>query len=152
YCARISAAVAALSVHDVAAAARQLKNAPEELRDWEWRHLSSRLDDSSDVVRLRPGDPAFPLLGPEGVALGAFARPGLYFRDESGREFPERPFPRLAYWVAGRAGPATEWLFADWENARLVRLRDETGSVVCTIKPREGQPSMPALSPDRTRV
>jgi hypothetical protein len=43
YRARIAAAVAALSVHDVADAARQLKAAPEELRDWEWRHLQSRL-------------------------------------------------------------------------------------------------------------
>src|SRR5262249_44504920 len=38
YRARIAAAVAALSLHDVADAARQLEEAPEELRDWEWRH------------------------------------------------------------------------------------------------------------------
>src|SRR5262249_3858221 len=50
YRARIAAAVAALSAHDVADAARQLKEAPEELRDWEWRHLHSRLDDSSAVL------------------------------------------------------------------------------------------------------
>src|SRR5262249_47325649 len=42
--ARAAAAVAALSVHDVADAARQLKEAPQELRDWEWQHLQSRLD------------------------------------------------------------------------------------------------------------
>jgi hypothetical protein len=50
YRARIAAAVAALSAHDVADAARQLEEAPEELRDWEWRHLHSRLDDSSAMV------------------------------------------------------------------------------------------------------
>jgi WD40 repeat protein/predicted Ser/Thr protein kinase len=152
YRARIAAAVAGLQNHDVADAAHQLDDAPEALRGWEWRHLSSRLDDSADVMRFRPRDPAFLVWGPEGLRVGTFTSTGLCFRDESGREFPERPFPRLANWVAVRAGPATQWLFTDWENVRLVRLRDETGRVVCTIKPRKGEPSMPALSPDRTRA
>jgi WD40 repeat protein len=152
YRARLAAAVAALQNHDVADAARQLDDAPEALRGWEWWHLSSRLDDSSDVVRFRPGDPAILLWGPEGLRVGIFTSTGLRFRDESGRAFPERPFPRFANWVSVRAGPATEWLFADWENPRLVRLRDETGRVVCMIKPREGIVAQVALSPDRTRV
>jgi WD40 repeat protein len=152
YRARLAAAVAALSNHDVADAARQLAAAPKALRGWEWQHLSSRLDDSSDVVRFRTGDPAFLLSGPEGVRVGTFTRTGLRFRDESGREFSERPFPRFANWVFVRAGPATEWSFADWENPHLVRLRDETGRVMCTIKPREGQVARLALSPDRTRL
>ncbi len=153
YRARIAAAVAALQNHDVADAARQLDNAPEALRGWEWRHLSSRLDDSSAVLRFRPGEPVFLLRGPEGLRVGTFTSTGLRFRDESGREFPERPFPRFANGVFVRAGPAAEWSFADWENPRLVRLRDETGRVVCTIKPREGQAArLLALSPDRTRV
>jgi hypothetical protein len=66
----IAAAVAALQNHDVADAARQLDDAPEALRGWEWRHLSSRLDDSSAVVRLRPGDPAVLFSGPEGLRVG----------------------------------------------------------------------------------
>src|SRR5262245_18366825 len=49
YRARLAAAAAALSHHDVAAAARQFKAAPEEWRGWEWGHLHARLDDS-DVV------------------------------------------------------------------------------------------------------
>jgi WD40 repeat protein len=52
YRARISAAVAALSAHDVVDAARQLDAAPEELRGWEWQHLHSRLDDSSAVLAV----------------------------------------------------------------------------------------------------
>ena len=55
YRARMAAAAAALSAHDVADAARQLDAAPEDLRGWEWRHLSSRLDDSSEVIRLPAG-------------------------------------------------------------------------------------------------
>jgi tRNA A-37 threonylcarbamoyl transferase component Bud32 len=50
YRARIAAAGAALQNHDVADAARQLEATPEDLRGWEWRHLYSRLDDSSAVL------------------------------------------------------------------------------------------------------
>jgi WD40 repeat protein/predicted Ser/Thr protein kinase len=152
YRARLAAAVAALSNHDVADAARQLDAAPKALRGWEWRHLSSRLDDSFDLVQFRPADPAFLLWGPEGLRVGTFTSTGLRFRDESGREFPERPFPRFANWLSIPTGPATEWLFADWEDPRLVRLRDETGRVVCTIKLRIGEAGLLAVSPDRTRV
>jgi WD40 repeat protein len=152
YRARIAAAVAALSNNDVADAARQLDAAPKALRGWEWRHLSSRLDDSFDVVRFRPSDPAFLFSDPEGLRVGTFTGTGLRFRDESGRAFPQRPFPRFANRAFNRAAPGTEWLYADWENIRLVRLRDETGRLVCTIKAREGGVSQLALSPDRTRV
>jgi WD40 repeat protein/predicted Ser/Thr protein kinase len=152
YRARLAAAVAALSNNDVADAARQLDAAPRALRGWEWRHLSSRLDDSSEVVRLRPADPAFLLWGPEGLRIGTFTRTGLRFRDESGKEFPERPFPRYTGWTSIRAAPATEWVYADWENNRLVRLRDETGRVIGTIKHREAEVGRVALSPDRTRL
>ena len=52
YRARLSAATAAISAHDVADAADQLEAAPADLRDWEWRHLQSRLDDSTAVIPL----------------------------------------------------------------------------------------------------
>ncbi len=56
YRARIAAAVAALSHHDVADAARQLDAAPEALRGWEWRHLRTRLDDSTTVFPAAAGE------------------------------------------------------------------------------------------------
>jgi hypothetical protein len=49
----LAAAGAALQNHDVADAARQLAEAPEELQDWEWKHLHGRLDDSSVVFAPR---------------------------------------------------------------------------------------------------
>ncbi|HKB39844.1 MAG TPA: protein kinase, partial [Gemmataceae bacterium] len=57
YRASLAAATAALENHDVADAARHLKSAPEDLRGWEWRHLRSRLDDSSSVVPLPASRP-----------------------------------------------------------------------------------------------
>ncbi len=65
YRARMAAAVAALSAHDVADAARQLDAAPEELRDWEWRHLRSRLDDSAAVIPVPAGFVGFMLDSPD---------------------------------------------------------------------------------------
>jgi WD40 repeat protein/tRNA A-37 threonylcarbamoyl transferase component Bud32 len=152
YRARLAAAVAALSNHDVADAARQLDAAPEALRGWEWRHLSSRLDDSATVVRLRPGEPALLFSDPDGLRVGTITGTGLRYQDESGGAFPERPFPSLANKWLALAGPATGWLLAETEGVRLVRLRDQTGRVLCTIKLRKGDANGLALSPDRTRV
>src|SRR6516225_2017579 len=106
YRARIAAAVAALQNHDVADAARHLDAAPKALRGWAWRHLSSRLDDSSDLVRFRPGELALLLSSPEGLRVGTFTGTGLRFRDENGRLFNLSPIPRLANTSFALAGPA----------------------------------------------
>src|SRR5262249_13960684 len=65
YRARIAAATAALQNHDVAIAARQLTEAPQALRDWEWRHLHSRLDDSIAVMPAPRGGVLFLLRRPD---------------------------------------------------------------------------------------
>ena len=75
YRARIAAAVAALSHHDVADAARQLDAAPEALRDWEWRHLRTRLDDSTAVIPARAGEALFLVRDPKGIRIAALRRP-----------------------------------------------------------------------------
>src|SRR5262249_26882741 len=72
YRARLAAATAALSAHDVADAARHLDAAPEELRGWEWRHLYARLDDSSEVIPLPEGKTAFLLGAPGRLRVAAF--------------------------------------------------------------------------------
>src|SRR5262249_19298685 len=73
YRARLAAATAALSHHDVADAARQLEAAPQELRGWEWRHLHARLDDRAAVL------PAGQLLrrGPSGFHVVVFTPDAL---------------------------------------------------------------------------
>ena len=71
YRARIAAAVAALSHHDVADAARQLDAAPEALRDWEWRHLRTRLDDSTTVFPAAAGESQFLIRDPKGIRIAA---------------------------------------------------------------------------------
>jgi eukaryotic-like serine/threonine-protein kinase len=152
YQARLAAAVAALSGNDVADAARHLERAPEELRGWEWRHLHSRLDDSSKVVRLHPGAPALLLPGPKGLQVGTFTETGLRFTDESGNESPERPFRRFADQLRSIAATDDGWLLAAMEGPSHLTLRDETGRVLHKIEPPGGRIIQLALSLDRRRL
>ncbi len=153
YQARLAAAVAALSSNDVADADRNLEQAPEELRGWEWRHLRSRLDDSTALVRLRLGDPALLLPGPDGLRVGVFTDTGLRFVDEGGNESRERPFRSFANQRFCIAPAADRWLVAGSEtSSSSVTLRDETGRELRTITPRGGDIVGVALSSDRTRL
>jgi WD40 repeat protein len=153
YQARLAAAIAALSGNDVADAARHLERAPEEFRGWEWRHLHSRLDDSSAVIHLHPGTPALLLPGPDGLRVGAFTDTGLRFTDESGNESPEHPFPQGVQMLS--IAPAADgWLLAARGNERPpnLTLRDESGRVRHKIEPPGGRIIRLALSRDRTRL
>jgi hypothetical protein len=55
YLAVITASANALQVDDAVGARRTLEAAPEEFRNWEWRHFHSRLDLARDVLRLFEG-------------------------------------------------------------------------------------------------
>ena len=74
YRARIAAAVAALSHHDVVDAARQLEAAPEAFRDWEWLHLHTRLDDSTTTLPTNPGEYQYLIRDPKGIRIAALTR------------------------------------------------------------------------------
>ena len=74
YRARIAAAVAAISRHDVADADRQLQAAPEALRDWEWQHLHARLDDSIAVFPANAGESQFLIDDPKGIRIARLTR------------------------------------------------------------------------------
>ena len=74
YRARVAAALAALQGHDVVAAAYELDGAPPSLRDWEWQHLRSRLDDSFALFQAPPGGDLFAISGPDGLRLVSAGR------------------------------------------------------------------------------
>ncbi len=93
YRARIAAAVAALSHHDVADAARQLDEAPEALRGWEWRHLRIRLDDSTAVIPAKPGEALFMVRDAQGIRIAALARTSLRVIDLENHELLTRSLP-----------------------------------------------------------
>jgi len=84
YRARLSAAAAAISAHDVEDAAHQLNAAPEDLRDWEWRHLHSRLDDSTSVIPLLTGGIGLLVPGRDRLRVGIVIEDGLRLTDLDG--------------------------------------------------------------------
>jgi WD40 repeat protein/predicted Ser/Thr protein kinase len=126
YLARLAAAAAALSHHDVADAARQLEAAPKELRGWEWRHLHARLDDSAAVLLagqvLRRGH--------SGFRLAVFTPDAVVVTDEEGRRIsstPRRDIPGGQ--TVMHSADDTTWLAAQilLQPGRPVGLLESTG-------------------------
>jgi WD40 repeat protein len=130
YRARIAAAVAALGVHDVADSARQLDAAPEELRDWEWRHLQSRLDDSTSVIRVPAEGAGFLLTDRDRLRVGAFTDAGLRLTDLEGGE-PRIVPVRSQYLTATQTRRGLR--ITAWVGNKAFDLLDETGQVLCHV-------------------
>jgi WD40 repeat protein/predicted Ser/Thr protein kinase len=156
YRARVAAATAALSAHDVADAARQLDAAPEKLRGWEWQHLHARLDDSSAVfgVSDQPAITSFRADGP--LRMAELAPGGVRVTDlESGA----RKTVPLGPEHVGNGG-----LLAVAQTRRGLRLAagvgksafdllDETGRRHCRVElPETTELGDVAVSPDATRL
>jgi WD40 repeat protein len=80
YRANVAAAGAALVVPDAPAARRHLDEAPADLRDWEWQHLSARVDTTEAACRTAPwprgvaGNDARIAFGPDRSPLAASVR------------------------------------------------------------------------------
>src|SRR5262249_11936754 len=92
YRARIAAAAAALSHHDVTDADSQLDAAPEALRGWEWRHLHARLDDSTSVIPVAAGGAQFLIGDPKGIRIASSTPASLRLTDVEGNELLDRSF------------------------------------------------------------
>jgi WD40 repeat protein len=151
YRARLAAAVAALQSHDVADAARHLAEAPRDLRDWEWRHLRSRLDDSSADFAAPLG--ASFLTSGKGLHLAILAGQRVRLLDEQGRAERTVSFPGQngAVWAVV-CTPGGLLLLDQVANVRA-RLRDETGKVLLSVQAPAGATlSKLSLSPNLKRL
>jgi WD40 repeat protein/tRNA A-37 threonylcarbamoyl transferase component Bud32 len=156
YRARIAAAVAALSGHDVADAARQLDAAPEELRGWEWRHLHSRLDDSFSVITV-PDKTAISSFGAAGPLRIAESAPGgvrvTDLETGAGKTVPLGPEHvengrRLAV-AQTRRGLQ---LVAEVGKSAF-DLLDDAGRCLCRVEmPQADYLGLVVVSPDATRL
>ena len=118
----------------MADAARQLDAAPEDLRGWEWRHLRSRLDDSSAVVPLPAGGVGFLLAAPDRLRVGALTSAGLRLTDLEGGEPRTLPIgPERGHRVTAtqtRRGLRV----AAWVGTATFDLLDEAGQVLCRVE------------------
>jgi WD40 repeat protein len=153
YRARMAAAVAALATHDVADAARQLDGAPEELRDWEWRHLHSRLDDSSDVIHLPAGEVGFLLAAPDRLRVGTLTSAGLRLTTLKGSERKAVPLGpesrRFVYATQTHRGLRV----ATWVGNTTFDLLNKAGKFLCRVQiPEAKGPADVIVSPDGTRL
>jgi WD40 repeat protein/serine/threonine protein kinase len=153
YRSRLAAAGAALQNHDVVDAAGQLEEAPDELRGWEWRHLHSRLDDSSSVIPLPTGAVGLLLAAPDRLRVGVWTSAGLRLRDLEGGE--PRTLP-----LGTERGPYV-CVKQTRRGLRIVRsvgnktleMLDETGRVLCrAIRPQHNGLRLVTVSPDGTRL
>jgi WD40 repeat protein len=69
YRAAVAAAAAALELHNLDAARAFLEAAPEEHRNWEWRHVAAQLDNAQTLFRPAAGPVASFALAPAGDRL-----------------------------------------------------------------------------------
>jgi WD40 repeat protein len=143
YRARLAAAAAALQVHDVADAQRQLEVAPADLRGWEWWHLRTRLDDSSAVIALPERRFPFLIGAPDRLRVGAFTPAGLHLTDVVGGEHETLPIGT----ERGRQFTATQTRrglrVAVSISNTSADLLDEAGQVLCRV----GMPDVEELGP-----
>jgi WD40 repeat protein len=152
YRARLAAASAALQNHDVADAARQLDAAPKELRGWEWRHVHSRLDDSSSMIALPAGATGILLPSQDRIRVGILTESGLSLTDLEGGEPRTVPFrnPRARN-IATQTRIGLR--VAAWVDSRTFHLLDEAGRRICRVDvPWDGGPREVIVSQDGTRL
>jgi WD40 repeat protein/serine/threonine protein kinase len=153
YRASLAAASAALQNHDVADADRLLKLTPEGLRGWEWRHLHSRLDDSSAAVPFPAG--GFLFAGPEQFQIGVRTSAGLRILDLEGNQLRTVPIPAGHQRSVGVSPTRRGLRVAAWIDETAFDLLDESGQVLCrvTLPENKGQePSGAHVSPDGARL
>ena len=122
----------ACRTHDVADAARQLDAAPEDLRGWEWRHLRSRLDDSSSVIPLPAGGSGILIPGPDRLRVGILTGDGLRLTDLDGGEQRDSAAPPEAPHGVTAAETRLGLRVAAWVDGAF-DLLDEAGRRVCRV-------------------
>jgi WD40 repeat protein/predicted Ser/Thr protein kinase len=151
YRARIAAAGSALQSHDVADAARQLEEAPKILRGWEWQHLQSRLDDSSQVIRFPPGGSGILVPGANRLRVAIVSGDGLRLTDLDGGESVTVPI-RAKNPHAVTAAETRLGLLVAVPIEGGVELFDQAGRRVCRVEtPGDTRPQV-AMSPDGARL
>jgi WD40 repeat protein len=153
YRACIAAAVAALSAHDVADAARHLDAAPEDLRGWEWQYLHSRLDDSSAVIPLPAEGVSFLLGAPDRLRAVVTRSGDMRVTDLESGESKTLPIGRQRGHDVTVAQTHRGLRVAVWVGDTTLDLLDEAGRSLCRAKtPSGAQFGQVAVSPDGTRL
>jgi WD40 repeat protein len=153
YLASLAAASTSLQNHDVADADRLLKLAPEALRGWEWRHLHSRLDDSSAVVPLPAGGEL--IVGDGPIRIGALTSAGLRVLDLEGSLQTIVPIGADHRRGINIAQTRRGLRVAAWVDETTFDLLNDAGQVLCrvTLPENKGKELVGCtISPDGARL
>jgi eukaryotic-like serine/threonine-protein kinase len=153
YRARLAAAAVAISAHDVVDAARQLDEAPQALRGWEWQHLRSRLDLSTSVFPLPARAAGLLLPTRDHLRVGIVSGAGLSVTDLDGGEPAQVPLPAGMMALGGASQTRLGLRVAVWVDSRTFCLLDEKGRSLCRVDhPWGGGPRWVIVSPDGSRL
>jgi WD40 repeat protein/serine/threonine protein kinase len=154
YRASLAAAGAALRYHDVADAARNLELAPNVMRGWEWKHMQSRLDESSGMGPLPTGE-SFLIAAPDQVRIGVLASDGVRVTDLEGREEKTVPIDPKRMRSISVAQTDRGLRVVAWVDSAAFDLLDDAGQIVCrVVRPNNNthETVHVAVSPDGTRL
>ncbi|HSI30733.1 MAG TPA: serine/threonine-protein kinase, partial [Miltoncostaeaceae bacterium] len=153
YRASLAAAGAAIESHDVADAASHLRSAPEDLRGWEWKHLHSRLDDSSAVFPVPPAEGGVLVAGADRLRVATWTAGGVRLTDLIGGTHSTVPVhpDRGPYTISARQ-TRLGLRVVSWVGRTSFGLHDETGRLQTRAPAVTPGPDSVYVSPDGTRV
>jgi len=151
YRACLAAAIAALENNDVTGAARYLESAPETLRGWEWRHLRSRLEDSSSVIPLPDGGGCL-IPAPDQLRVGVWTSAGLRLMNLDGSEHGTLPLSPERRRHVSVTQTSRGLRVAAWVGNTAFDLLDDAGQVLCRVDTPENEFPTVVVNPNGTRM
>jgi WD40 repeat protein/serine/threonine protein kinase len=134
YQARLAAAIAALTEHDISGAARHLEKAPEELRGWEWRHIHSRLDDRIATITAEPGEVLFLIKRGDRFNLGRHLDASLSLTDRAGHSRKTIPLLSPTSSINLIQQTYAGLRIVESDAGRSLYMRNENGEVLLQLK------------------
>jgi WD40 repeat protein/predicted Ser/Thr protein kinase len=152
YRARLAAAAGALGSNDVVDAAKQLAEAPEELRGWEWHHLHSRLDDSSLVIPMAHEEAIRLADTRDGLLVVGVSQSRVRLLNMNGHELLSRSYPNPETWPCADLLPSPGRDFVQLDG-NAIQLVDQQGRVRKRLPGLSGRElGNVRMSTDGTRV
>src|SRR5262249_51163893 len=105
YRANLAAAANALQLGNIGSARRYLEAAPEQFRNWEWRHFVSQLDRPQSVLNADDALVQSVVFSPDGKRLASSARDGSVCLWDVATGRPVASLP-------GHTGPVSQVLYS----------------------------------------